>query len=1096
MKKLILLTIVTFLLVLPFIYAGTQQDLFDVALIIIQPAINVSNNEVENNRQGEVTSTITYDETTKYFGEEDLDTSDGFVDGHIKFNNDDGWWTPCRNQTVFFLTNIDSTNNRAHNQIAGYRDDDDAGWFMVDVDSAGTDIEAYAEDGDSNLAYSMVDNEKFFAGKHFKSVAVTLNTTASKTEVGIYINGTFRSYYDGATTNGEYTGKTDDRYVGWAQTSQSARKTVGNISRLYWFNKSLTPTEVLWLHNFVLAGNILEEEPPAIVINNTKPNISIHYPTNASTIGNTSEYPLRIYGNATVQNGSINFTVINSTDWKNIGNNTHYNFTFNGSMREGLWILNISTNSSHGNRTDYVLTITVDLTSPVLVSALSTNATLIYAYKNLTFNINSTDSEKVYYFNISTPEGYFLEFNDTNTTKYIFNGSINVSDYGVGRHNITAETCDAHTSKLIPEFDNTIGKDNDITFYFGSRYIAIEPLDKTTISGLTTKKELDRYTFTYTKNALNLQEDIGFLITSTDYIDIIGNEGKYRGWLVIPKLQKWIDFNTAEMSRLNYKITRISDTSVKVEIEGIKGNTFTFNSIGTVNCRKEEYVYYIYNFTVDYETRATSSTPTEINFIIDYKDIPLNSTAVMEYNKTGYALTNTSSENQFNYTINITPQQYTTITKNVNISFNYTLNNTQYFTLNYTQIIDSVFLTLFGNLTNTSAINFTFYDEMNNSQIENANAEGTFNYLTSSVFSPSLTATNNLSVAIYPTGASTSGDYVVYYSGVGYTERRYSDNNAIYNNNTQLIKLYMLETASGGYATFRVEDTYSNPLSDVLCVMEKVIEGSTVTVEQQLTDASGLATFFVNPDDDYIFTFSKTGYETYSATIRPITTEIYTVTLEAEEEETTPSFATGTRYTFTPINTILNNHTNYNFTFNLTSDYWEITDCNLTIKNYTNNLISSDSSYTTSKCSIRIEFNTANYSKLISEAVYRLNDTVEERVAMQYTVRYTYAGEFSLWNFIQDLKSFAEAGFNDFTRMILAFIVIFSIVAFLSTNYYSLRDPEVLIILAWALVLFFSYTGFLTLNLESIPDIVGLKQYIIFYLFTLGAGSYIIRRHL
>jgi hypothetical protein len=306
----------------------------------------------------------------------------------------------------------------------------------------------------------------------------------------------------------------------------------------------------------------------------------------------------------------------------------------------------------------------------------------------------------------------------------------------------------------------------------------------------------------------------------------------------------------------------------------------------------------------------------------------------------------------------------------------------------------------------------------------------------------------------------------------------------------------MLETTKGGYATFRVEDIYSNPLSSVTGKVQKTIGGSTVTVEQQTTDDSGLATFFVDPDSDYIFTFSKTGYKTYTATIRPITSEIYTITLEEEGTTSAPSYAIATHYLFTPTNTVLNNKTNYNFTFNLTSSYWEITSCTLTLKNASNTLASSSASYTTSKCSIQIELNTGNQTTIISEATYGINGTTTETVSVQYSVRYTYRGTFSLWNFIQDIKVFSEAGFNDFTRMVLAFIVIFSLVAYLSSNYSSLRDPEVLIILAWVLVLFFSYVGFLTMDLKSIPDIVGLKQYIIFYLFTLGAGSYLIRRHL
>ncbi|GAG77951.1 unnamed protein product, partial [marine sediment metagenome] len=65
-----------------------------------------------------------------------------------------------------------------------------------------------------------------------------------------------------------------------------------------------------------------------------------------------------------------------------------------------------------------------------------------------------------------------------------------------------------------------------------------------------------------------------------------------------------------------------------------------------------------------------------------------------------------------------------------------------------------------------------------------ANINGDFNYFTDKVFSPHLIDTTNLTVAIYPTRASTSGSYTVYYSAIGYPERRYIEPSAIYNNNT------------------------------------------------------------------------------------------------------------------------------------------------------------------------------------------------------------------------------------------------------------------------------------------------------------------------
>ena len=51
-------------------------------------------------------------------------------------------------------------------------------------------------------------------------------------------------------------------------------------------------------------------------------------------------------------------------------------------------------------------------------------------------------------------------------------------------------------------------------------------------------------------------------VSSTQKIEIIGNKYGYYGWLVIPKLKKWIDFNTLNSKNYNYKLTRVDDNKV------------------------------------------------------------------------------------------------------------------------------------------------------------------------------------------------------------------------------------------------------------------------------------------------------------------------------------------------------------------------------------------------------------------------------------------------------------------------------------------------------------------------------------------------------
>jgi len=200
----------------------------------------------------------------------------------------------------------------------------------------------------------------------------------------------------------------------------------------------------------------------------------------------------------------------------------------------------------------------------------------------------------------------------------------------------------------------------------------------------------------------------------------------------------------------------------------------------------------------------------------------------------------------------------------------------------------------------------------------------------------------------------------------------------------------------------------------------------------------------------------------------------------------------GIRYNFEPSDTVLNNGTNYNFTFTLNSTVWEVTNCNLTLKNGSA-VLNTTSNFTSNSCFLRIEQNTGNMTNITSEAVYELASLYDFPVSQQYSVIYTYEGEFSLKNFLDDLTDFAMAGFDNFGRMILVFIVIFVILALASMKI-SFENKEIPIFIFWALVGFFSFVNWFYLDIPNIPEVLGLKKYFIFYLITLVCGGFIINK--
>src|SRR3990167_8981717 len=270
--------------------------------------------------------------------------------------------------------------------------------------------------------------------------------------------------------------------------------------------------------------------PPPSIINNTLPSINITFPVNGSSLDNSTLFPIKINGTVTVQNGSISTLTINSTIFKNRGNQTLFNFTYNGTteITNQRYDLLLNATSQYGNFTTAIISFTVDREGPsITATTLSGNHSLFYLYQNITFQINYSDNIKLFHINISTGS-YSFEITNINQTSYIYNGSVNASTFGIGRQDLNTSFCDAHTSNRIDEWKTkrTDAK-KEIRFDFGGDYFLVKPKDATLINSYVETKKEDRYIFSYTKNPFNKQNKQSFVVSSSQKIEIIGNDGGY-----------------------------------------------------------------------------------------------------------------------------------------------------------------------------------------------------------------------------------------------------------------------------------------------------------------------------------------------------------------------------------------------------------------------------------------------------------------------------------------------------------------------------------------------------------------------------------------
>ena len=385
-------------------------------------------------------------------------------------------------------------------------------------------------------------------------------------------------------------------------------------------------------------------------------------------------------------------------------------------------------------------------------------------------------------------------------------------------------------------------------------------------------------------------------------------------------------------------------------------------------------------------------------------------------------------------------------------------------------------------------INFTFRDELYNQLIL------TGGYITFSfgTYTQSFSNTNNFSVCIFPSYSNLTSDITLYYSATNYPQRRYSSN-MILSNSTQNLVLYLLNTSIGiPYARFQITDAYGNSIVGATGSMTQSGESSIIEVES--SDSSGLMTFFVNPDQDYTFTFSKSGYPSYTVTLRPTTSEIYSITLGQSIGNTISPF-TGISYDFSP-DGLLNNGTTYRFTWNVTSSYWNITACTLLISNNSISLGYNSSFVNSSYCAPTVDFNTGKYESFLVEGSYTINNTDVFTYSRTYSAKYNFVGNFTIKNALDDMKRFSGAGFNNWSRFFLAFIIITLIVVGISKFLPAFGNEESVVILIVFLVIFFGYLGWMRIDLETLPTFSNfdLKQWIIPLLVTLLGGGYLIEK--
>ncbi len=838
----------------------------------------------------------------------------------------------------------------------------------------------------------------------------------------------------------------------------------GSLDEIIIWNRSIGAEEIVAHYNYgaALFSEILEVTAPPTIVN-PSPEDGVHNDTNVTlnvshvTTQNDVRYYLYFGTSSTLTEADLylNNVTRNASEWRSFYTNVSDGLYYWKWKVQNITSGVISTNTTQRNWTLDTVIPTITLGNNNNFS--TDNSTIINSYlNNLSINISFFDINLYQtLINITNSTGgsvyNYTNVSITQTTDNI-SKTIDISGWTLGNYTIQLAATDSHTAKYIPKYDTSKGL--NYLRYRTTEGNDIRITSNTLPLAFSTTKLTDRYDFEF--NYLFLRKEYKYTITSKNKIDYI-EDSDYKAHFVIMGENggNWMDFENEYLSKKDYTVIKISDYEYQVIIKSKGRKQIKFNSLGGLNTIEVHYLLRL-GAVIDVWVYDDNDYPNQIDATATIGTQSANSVA----NTSGARLVNLTDETT---SLTLTSSGYGTEEKAFSITGNY--HNLSF------------------NLTPVNAIRLYFYDEKSEALID---GEIFSVYLETTGFSQTYSGINSTANNPYTITGLTSGSYELKASSSNYKERRYVNLN-INNVTITTFNIYLINSTDGAEKTFRVTDNGINPLENVIINFTRTINGTGTVIAGEETDYNGQVKLYLDSNYEYRIIFTKSGYNTKIINLEP-TDSSYAIILTSEIGEINASLFEGISYRFSPTDSILNNDTTYNFSFTLNSSYWTITNCTLYLKNGTS-ILNQTSGHNSDSCYLRIELNTNNMTDITSEAVYELNSLYNMTVSKQYRIIYTYEGEFSLKNFLDDLSDFAMAGFNNFTRMIIALIVIFVIVALAARNL-GFTNPESLIPLTWALVGFFSYLNWFYLDYTPIPDIIGLRKYIIFILVSLIGGAF------
>lgn len=421
------------------------------------------------------------------------------------------------------------------------------------------------------------------------------------------------------------------------------------------------------------------------------------------------------------------------------------------------------------------------------------------------------------------------------------------------------------------------------------------------------------------------------------------------------------------------------------------------------------------------------------------------------------------------------------------------------------------------NFTNCSsgniALNITFLNEATGADLNATLNTLSFNFTSSGDdheygFSEATVNNSKFQFCLDPAhiNAPVQGN-IKYQFGDEFPLRTFYFDDIINGNNSYNQVLYLLDTDDGIYSTIQVQTVGGDPLEGVTITISRNFippsnNATYLTLSQQSTDGAGLATFWVNPNYEHRFAFSKAGYQSKTVSLTP-SQETYTVQMSTSTVGTLYAGSTkGMLWDYYPGIGALNNGT-YSFGVNVSATNGDLIGCKFKLYHTNDSLIDEIEGCTSSPYTgdnINVSAYMENGYQFRGEFWIKTSALCEDSVCSSGTnegetcvidsdcqiyglvdgdpawrgFNWTTSDHTAIYGFFKDLRTFNEFGGNqneqEFSRIVWFFLIATIIIGVGSYfTGFDLQSPGMGIIAVSFLIVIGSAAGFFTISSPG-PD--------------------------